>query len=71
MGDIRATFFCFFFCVFKLYWHIACLNYVKSVHIVVIQDGWTALHIASANGYVDIVQLLLKHNADINVKGEV
>lgn len=31
-------------------------------------DGWALLHYASANGFPEIVQLLLKNNADPNIK---
>ena len=32
------------------------------------QDGNTALHIASSNGYLNVVDWLLSEGADINVK---
>ena len=31
-----------------------------------IQDGWTSLMSASDNGHQDVVQLLIKHDADVN-----
>ncbi len=30
------------------------------------RGGWTALHVAAANGHVAIVDLLLQHGADVN-----
>ena len=36
-----------------------------------IQIGWTALHIASRNGHIDIVKYLIKTGADINTKNNV
>ena len=41
------------------------------MHIVVIQDGWTALMRASAEGHTAVVELLLQHGADVNAKDEV
>ena len=41
------------------------------MHIVVIQYGDTALYRASDKGYVDVVKLLLQHNADVNIKNKV
>ena len=35
------------------------------------QDEWTALHYASSKGHTDVVELLLNHNADINVVTKV
>ena len=39
--------------------------------IVILQNGLTPLHWSSMNGYVDIVNALLSHGADICVKDEV
>ena len=41
------------------------------MHIVVIQSGDTALHAASREGYVQIVELLLERKADINAQDKV
>ena len=41
------------------------------MHIVVIQDGETALYLASNNGHVEVVQQLLQYNANVNVKTKV
>jgi ankyrin repeat protein len=30
------------------------------------RGGWTALHVAAANGHAAIVDLLLQHGADVN-----
>ena len=32
------------------------------------QDGWTPLDLAAANGHLEIVQLLLRHRADKELK---
>lgn len=47
------------------------LNLLKQGHSVNAGDalGWTALHEASNYGYVDIVNILLDHGADINNRG--
>ena len=36
-----------------------------------LQDGWTPLMYASLNNHPDVVDLLLKHHADINVQNKV
>ena len=41
------------------------------MHIVVIQYGITALLVASSNGHVEVVKLLLKYNADVNIEYKV
>ena len=33
--------------------------------------GWTALHTAAANGYKDIVELLLAHKAEVNARDQL
>ena len=35
------------------------------------QGGYTALHFAVENNHRSMVQLLLKHNAAVNIKDEV
>ena len=35
------------------------------------QEGWTALHLAASEGYVEIVELLLKEGCDVNLQAEV
>ena len=41
------------------------------MHIVVIQFGDTALHVTAFQGHVNVVHLLLHHNADVNMQEEV
>ena len=38
------------------------------MHVVMLQDGRTALMKASWNDNVEIVKLLLQHNADLKLK---
>ena len=35
------------------------------------QDGWTALHMAAQGGNVDVVKLLLKAKAHVNIQAKV
>lgn len=35
------------------------------------KDGQSALHMATKKGHLDIVRILLMHNADVNIKGKV
>ena len=39
--------------------------------LILIQDGRTALMLASLEGKTDVVKLLLNHNADVNAKHKV
>ncbi len=32
------------------------------------QTGWSSLHLAAGRNHLDIVKLLLEHNAEINIK---
>ena len=36
-----------------------------------LQDGWTALHIASLNGHCGVVRMLLEAKADVKIKTNV
>ena len=35
------------------------------------QDGWTALHLATHEGKVDVVRLLIEAQALVNIQSEV
>ena len=37
----------------------------------IFQDGVTALMVASGKGRTDVVELLIKHNADVKARKEV
>ncbi len=39
--------------------------------LVFVQNGWTALHVASRNGRFEIVVMLLKAKTNVNVMTEV
>lgn len=39
--------------------------------LIFLQDGCTALYLASENGHVEVVKLLLQKHADVNVCKEV
>ena len=36
-----------------------------------LQDGWTALHVAAAEGRVDVARLLTESQAQVNIQTEV
>ena len=40
-------------------------------YTVFLQYGRTALHIASTNGHLEVVNLLLQSDSDVNVKNNV
>ena len=60
-----------FFCVYQIYGHNVWCVCISSMHIVVIQDGWTALKAAARNGHREVVELLIQHGADVNAKDKV
>ena len=35
------------------------------------QEGWTALHMASYEGFVDVIRVLIEANADLNQRMKV
>lgn len=57
--------------VFYLYYHIFNDQKLNSVSIFIIQEGSSALHIASRDGNEDIVESLLDHNADVTIQSNV
>ena len=46
-----------------------CDTYVSAA--LVSQDGWTALTVAAENGHEGVVQLLLDHRSDVNIRDRV
>ncbi len=39
--------------------------------LVSVQDGWTALHMASQKGHCEVVRILLEAKANVHVKTNV
>ena len=39
--------------------------------MLLLQDGWTALHKTCVNGHVEVVKLLMSNNADISATKNV
>ena len=39
--------------------------------LLLLQAGWTALHIACCNGHTGVVEILLINNADISATNKV
>ena len=39
--------------------------------MLLLQGGWTALHIACANGYTEVVQYLLTNGANLSATNKV
>ena len=44
---------------------------VVSVHLLSVQDGLTALHLATDNQNAELIRLLLEHDADSNIPDNV
>ena len=42
-----------------------------TTHLYPVQDGLTALHAAAHEGHLRVVEMLLKANADVNIKTNV
>ncbi len=47
----------------------ACLLVI--INFGCVQNGWTALHMASKNGHCEVVRMLLMAGADVNMKTTV
>ena len=41
------------------------------MHIYVIQNGETALHIACSEGHMEVIHLLLQNGSDVNLQDQV
>ena len=50
---------------------ITTINALPEFHSICTQNGWTAMHIATQEGHYDFVELLIKHNARVNLKTQV
>ncbi len=44
---------------------------VTNTFLFCIQNGGTALHVASYNGHCEVVGVLLEANADVNIEDKV
>ena len=47
------------------------INTIANGTFMFLQDGWTPLLDASEEGKTDVVELLIKHGAQINIKNKV
>ena len=41
------------------------------IDMLLLQAGWTALHLACRNGHVEVVKLLISNNADVGATSDV
>ena len=48
--------------------HVVCIVYSL---LSIIQDGWTALMMASYNGHTEVVKVLVEAKADLNITDQV
>lgn len=46
-------------------------NLYGVIRVSPVQDGKTALHLASEQGHVSVVRVLVKHQVDINLQDKV
>ena len=51
--------------------HICSVTNAEHIHTYILQDGCTALYLAVRGGHEDVVELLLKGNADPEPKPKV
>ena len=61
----------FYFSVYQIYGYNVWCVCILSMHIVLIQEGPTALMRASMKGHTTVIELLLQHGADVNAKDKV
>ena len=58
-----------------LWWtHWSCVTivyYSQSLNYLLVQDGWTALHVACEKGHDEVVQTLMIAKADLNLQNNV
>ena len=56
---------------------IICIKYINHTslksynYVLMLQDSWTALHIAAFNNHPDLIELLINNGADITVVTKV
>lgn len=60
-ADNVITILALFFFQIKFYKHVHCYNILLT--LLFLQNGWTALHYAAKQGYLDMIQLLIDSGA--------